>query len=236
MINFIVVDDFKEMTKKVELIINKIMMNNKVDYKIHIFEDYNKDFKNIMNEPLTNKIYLLDIETKSASGIDVARVIRKTDLDSVIIFITAHEELSSIIVKEQLMVLTFICKFDNFEYKVRSSIMKALAYIGKKMAIKFSDNNVLYIIPINDILYIIHDNVERKCLIKTSGSIYKIGKTLAELFDLAGGTLTYSHRSCLVNENRIVKFNKKEKVIIFDNGDSINIVSDSYKKGVCQKC
>ena len=92
MINFIVVDDFKEMTKKVELIINKIMMNNKVDYKIHIFEDYNKDFKNIMNEPLTNKIYLLDIETKSASGIDVARVIRKTDLDSVIIFITAHEE------------------------------------------------------------------------------------------------------------------------------------------------
>lgn len=41
MINFIVVDDFKEITKKVENIINKIMMNNKIEYKVHIFDDYN---------------------------------------------------------------------------------------------------------------------------------------------------------------------------------------------------
>ena len=36
---------------------------------------------------MVNRIYLLDIETKSASGIDMARIIRKNDLDSIIIFI-----------------------------------------------------------------------------------------------------------------------------------------------------
>ena len=45
MINFIVVDDFKEITKKVEKIINRIMMNNKLEYKIHVFDDYNSEFK-----------------------------------------------------------------------------------------------------------------------------------------------------------------------------------------------
>lgn len=236
MINFIVVDDFKEITKKVEIIINKIMMNNKFEYKIHTFNDYDSDFKKVMNKPMVNKVYLLDIETKLASGIDIARLIRKNDLDSVIIFITAHEELGSLIIKEQLMVLTFICKFDDFENNVKDAIMRSLSYIGKKKVIKFSDFNAVYIIPIKDILYITHDNVERRCLIKTANKVYKVAKTLSELFELSCGSLVYSHRACLVNEDRIVKVDKKNKSILFDNGDVINLVSDNYKKEAEQKC
>ena len=236
MINFIVVDDFKEITKKVEGVINKIMMNNKIEYKIHTFDDYNSEFKQLVNDHLTNKIYFLDIETRSASGIDIARLIRKNDLESIVIFITAHEELSSIIIKEQLMVLTFICKFDNFESKVKDAIMKSLAYIGKKRVLKFVDSNAIYIIPINDILYITHDNVERKCLIKTANHIYKISKSLAELSKMANGALIYSHRACLVNEDRIVKIDKKDKTILFDNGDIVNLISENYKKEVSQRC
>ena len=236
MINFIVVDDFKEITKKVENIINKIMMNNKLEYKTHIFSDYNSEFKRLVDEHLPNRIYFLDIETQSASGIDIARLIRKNDLDSVIIFITAHEELSSIIIKEQLMALTFICKFDNFETKVKEAIMKSLSYIGKKRVIKIIDNNAIYIIPIKDILYITHDNIERKCLIKTINSVYKVGKTLADLNEMAGGSLVYSHRACLINEDRVVKIDKKNKSILFDNGDTSYLVSDNYKKVVSQKC
>ncbi len=236
MINFIVVDDVKEITNKVENVISKVMMGNKLEYKIHIFNDYNDKFTDLVNSHLTNKIYFLDIETRSASGIDIARQIRKNDLDSVIIFITAHEELGSIIIRQQLMVLTFICKFDDFEVNIKDAIIKSLSYIGKKKVIKFNDNNALYIIPIRDILYITHDNVERKCLIKTSDRIYKVGKTLAELYEMADGSLVYSHRACLVNENRIVKVDKKNKSILFDNGDCINLVSDNYKKEVSQKC
>ena len=236
MINFIVVDDFKEITKKVENIINKIMMNNKIEYKVHIFDDYNSEFKKIVNEPLTNKIYFLDIETNSASGIDIARLIRKNDLESIIIFITAHEELSSIIIKEQLMVLTFICKFDNFEPKVKDAIMKSLSYIGKKRVLKFVDSNAIYIIPIKDILYITHDNVERRCLIKTANHVYKISKSLAEISEMSNGSLVYSHRACLVDEDRIIKIDKKDKTILFDTGDIVNLISENYKKEVSQKC
>ena len=236
MINFIVVDDFKEITKKVENIINKIMMNNKLEYKIHTFNDYDSKFRKFIQEPMVNRIYLLDIETKSASGIDMARIIRKNDLDSIIVFITAHEELASNIVRDQLMVLTFICKFDDFENRVKEAVMNSLAYIGKKNAIRFVDSNAVYIIPIRDILYVTHDSVERKCIIKTDTVAYKIGKSLTEIKEMSMGTLAQSHRACLVNEDRIIKIDKKNKLIKFDNGDTIDLVSDNYKKEVGQRC
>ena len=236
MVNFVIVDDFKEITSNIEKIISKIMINNKLEYKTYIFDDYDSKFKKFMSEPMVNRIYLLDIETKSASGIDIARMIRKNDLDSIIIFITAHEELASNIVRDQLMVLTFICKFDDFEKRVKDAVVKSLAYIGKKNAIKFVDNNAIYIIPTKDILYVTHDNVERKCLIKTDNRTYKIGKSLTEIKELSMGTLAQSHRACLVNEDRIVKIDKKRKRILFDNGEIVDLVSENYKKEVGQLC
>ena len=236
MINFVIVDDFKEVTDNIKNIISKIMINNNLEYKTHIFNDYDNEFKKFMNEPMTNRIYLLDIETKSDSGIDIARMIRKNDLDSIIIFITAHDELASNIVRDQLMVLTFICKFDDFNKRVKEAIIKSLDYLGKKLAIRFVDNNAIYIIPVKDILYVTHDNVERKCLIKTDSRIYKVGKSLTEIKELSMGALAQSHRACLVNEDRIIKVDKKKKHIMFDNGEIVDLVSENYKREVGQLC
>ena len=180
MINFIVVDDNVEIAKKCEGIINKVMMKNTHEYKTRVFNDYDYKFNKVMNNKLPNKVYILDIETKSASGIDIARKIRTNDIESVIIFITAHEELGGVIIKESLMVLTFICKFDNFDSKLRDAIKKSLAVVGVRSVIRFNDGNSLYTIPTRDILYITRDSVERKCIIKTDYASYKVSKTLTE--------------------------------------------------------
>lgn len=230
MINFVVVDDVVEMTKAVENIISKVMMNSNLEYKIHIFHDYDSKFMKFIENPLPNKVYFLDIETKSASGIDIARKIRKNDTQSVISFITAHEHMGGVIIKESLMVLTFICKFDDFEIKVKEAVEKSLDVLGTKRIIRFKDYNSLYIIPIDDILYIVRDTIERKCIIKTDYTTYKIGKTLTELKELSHGLLTQTHRACLVNEKRVHKFDKKNKMIVFDNGEKIDLLSDSHKK------
>ena len=50
------------------------------------------------------------------------------------------------------------------------------------------------------------------------------------------GTLAQSHRACLVNEDRIVKIDKKRKQILFDNGEIVDLVSENYKKEVGQLC
>ena len=118
----------------------------------------------------------------------------------------------------------------------KEAIIKSLDYLGKKLAIRFVDNNAIYIIPVKDILYVTHDNVERKCLIKTDNRTYKVGKSLTEIKELSMGALAQSHRACLVNEDRIIKVDKKKKHIMFDNGEIVDLVSENYKREVGQLC
>ena len=230
MINFIVVDDVNHILVMVEKNINKVMINENFDYQIHSFNDYDRDFSKIMNKNIPNKVYILDIETKSASGIDVARKIRSKDVDSVIIFITAHNDLGSLILKEQLMFLAFICKFSDFENNLQEAVIKSLELLNQKTVIRFKDCNTIYMIPIKDIIYIERDTQERKCFIKTEYMTYKVSKTLSELKELAPKHLKQSHRACLVNMNRVRKINKIDNEIEFDTGENSYLLSDNYKR------
>ena len=54
MINFIICDDDLKFRKKVETAVDKYMMKNHTEYKIYLFDDYDKSFLNIVN-----KSYLL---------------------------------------------------------------------------------------------------------------------------------------------------------------------------------
>ena len=101
------------------------------------------------------------------SGINIARKIREKDIESIIIFLTSHYELGSVLLEDEIMFLTFISKFNNMEDRIVSALNKSLKLLGKKQAIRFEDHGVLYTIPIDDILYITHDSVSRKSIIKT---------------------------------------------------------------------
>lgn len=166
MVNFIVCDDHKTIRNSVEKIIDQVMMKNTNAYKKHIFDDYNEDFDKIRKSKLASKIYILDIETKTSSGTLVAEKIREDDIDSIIIFLTSHDELAYEIIKTQLMCLTFISKKDDYKNLLTSAVSKAVTMIGKKQAIRFKTQGVLYTIPLSDILYITRDSVEKKMLNK----------------------------------------------------------------------
>ena len=232
MINFIVVDDNKKFLDIMSDIITKTMMSNKFVYKTHKFVEYDSDFYDIMNSSLSNKIYILDIETREVSGIDVARKIRKHDIDSIIIFATVHNEAGLVLLKDDLMFLNFICKFDDFENKLSNSINKALEFIHHKVNIKFEDRGTIYTIPLSDILYVTKESNDRKCIIKTANSEFKVSLTLKEVVELCDNKLLQTHRSCFVNMDRVRVIDKHDNIIVFDNGLSIDMLSSTYKKGI----
>lgn len=232
MINFIVVDDNKKFLDIMSDIITNTMMSNKFVYKTHKFVEYDSSFYDIMNSNLSNKIYILDIETREASGIDVARKIRKHDIDSIIIFATVHNEAGLVLLKDDLMFLNFICKFDDFENKLSNSINKALEFIHHKVNIKFEDRGTIYTIPLSDILYVTKESNDRKCIIKTANSEFKVSLTLKEVVELCDNKLIQTHRSCFVNMDRVRVIDKHDNIIVFDNGLSIDMLSSTYKKGI----
>lgn len=230
MVNVIICDDNDKDRANVLEIVDNFMKKNKIDYKTHCYNDYNKKFYDMMDSKVPFKIYLLDIETPSASGIDIARKIRTKDVDSVICFLTVHEELGNAILKNDLMFLSFINKFDNMKTRLNNSLKKALELLKHKRVIKFTDRNIVYTINIDDILYLTKESYERKTVIKTDYAEFKVSKTLAELVGMLDNRFVQTHRSCFINEDRKVSIDRTNRIILFDNGETTDLLSDKYKK------
>ena len=230
MINIIICDDIKRDLEKVYKNVNNFFKTNGIECKIHLFNDYDSKFMKIVKEKLPFKIYILDIETPSRSGIDVARDIRKKDIDSVIIFLTGHEELGNLILKNDLMFLSFINKFDNLKNRLNNSLKKALIMLKQKQTIKVVDNNNTYIINLDDILYLTKESFERKTIIVLDYAQYKVNVPLSKITKMLDSRFIKTHRSCIINTNRLSRIDKKNRIIYFDNNTTTDLLSDRYKK------
>ena len=230
MINFIICDDVKQYRDMVEHIIASYMMKNKLEYRTHIFNDYNSEFIKIVESKLSFKVYILDIETPTKSGIDIARIIRNKDVDSVLIFLTGHQELGHVVMKNDFLFLSYINKFDDCERRLTKSLDKALQMFKIRSVVRFKDNGVVYSIPQDDILYITRDSVERKCIIVTDYSEFHVGKNLAELEEEVNDNFVKTHRACLMNTKRILSFSKSQKEVVFDNGMTSDLISTRFDK------
>ena len=229
MINFIVCDDKKEFIDEIMNVIDMVMMKNNEAYDIHIYREYNERFINVIDKNLSWKIYILDIEVKDKSGIDIARKIREKDIESMIIFITAYyEKYIQDILKSKFMFLDFINKQNDYKKELEATIEYALKNIKKKNIIRFKSGGIIYTLETNDILYIWRDK-DRKCTIKTTSNEFTVSKTLLELYEMLDDKFTYSHRACIVNTNRIKIYNKKDHIIIFDTEETTDLVSNRFK-------
>ena len=231
MINFIVYDDEKKFRDNITTAINKVMMKNDVDYEIKEFEKYNQTFENIIEDDISSKIYLLDIEVEgSLSGIDIARKIRQKDWNSIIIMVTSHNELSYEALKAQIMLLDFISKFDNCKTNLEEVINLAVKKVDNKKVIVLAMNNTTYRIYLDDVNYIIKDTVDRKCIIHTTYNSVSVNKSLNEVMGMLDQRFFMSHRGCIVNLEKISSVNWTNSIIYFENGDSIDMLSRDKKK------
>ena len=230
MYNVIICDDNVKDRKNVEAVVNSFFENQNIHCRVHLYSDYDKEFNKVIKSSLSHKIYLLDIETPTRSGIDVAREIRMSDVESIIIFLTAHDELGNVVLKDDLMFLSFINKFDNFETRLNNCLKKALQIYKHKKAIKICEKNITYTINLDDILYITKDSFERKTIIVTTYGEIKTSKSLNSLMKLLDDRFIQTHRACYINGNKVSNIDKTNKLINFSNGSTTDLLSDRFKK------
>lgn len=234
MINVIICDDNKRDLKKICNIVDMYMEKNNNNYSKHIFYDYDEEFMSILNKKLSFKIYILDIETPSRSGIDIAREIRIKDSDSSIIFLTGHNDLGLDLLKEDIPFTAFINKYVNSEKRLINCLTKSLSLMHKRRMLKIQEGGIIYTIDMNDILYITKDSIERKTIIITDYSEFKLSKTLSAIKEMLGYSFVQSHRSCIINRDRVCKIDFNSKIIAFDNNLTIDLLSNKYRKGVVE--
>lgn len=227
--NIVICEDDSGCRKAVIKIVSDYMDEIHEDYKIFEFDDFNAKFNKILSNKC-KKIYILDIETPSASGIDVARQIRKNDTESVIIFVTGHDEYGKLVLKRNIMCLSFINKFEDLKHDLRNALKDACHYLKTNKIIRITDSNVTYNIRLNNVIYITKDSVERKTIVKLDNAEYRLSLSLKSVIELFGDKFVQTHRSCYVNESRIDKIDHKNKIITFDNGIVIDLLSNTYGK------
>jgi len=157
-------------------------------------------------------------------------------MESIIIFMTVHDELGPTVLKKELWFLSFINKFDDSDYRLRKSILKALQILNIQNRLCFEERSVIYNISLNDILYITRDSIDRKTVIKTEKNEYRTYKTLMELRKMLDDRFVQTHRACLVNKQRVTSINRNDRTIMFDNGLKIDLLSEKYKKGLKIEC
>ena len=230
MLNIIICDDVKRDLDKVKNSTKKIMNSLKMKYNEILFSDYDDSFIDIIVKKIPFKIYILDIETPSRSGIDVARIIRRKDYTSPIIFLTGHNDLGMELLTEDIPFTSFINKFVNYENRLKKSIINSINMLHKRKILRVNDGNTLYTINLDDILYLTKESVSRKTIIVTDYTEFQLSKSLQSIKELLDDNFVQTHRACVVNKNRVCKIDFKNKIICFDNNLEIDLLSNKYKK------
>ena len=232
MIKFIVYDDKKENIEQTTKIINNSMMESEYDYRIEKFQNYNQHLENIISKDNSTKIYILDIEVPEMDGISLASKIREHDWNSIIIFLTIHDEYVLNALMERLMMLDYICKKNNYKSQLNKTIKKAIEVLDKnKKIISYKFNSITYRIAINQILCITKVPLSKKCNIHTiNNEKYEIGGSIDKIINMLGKEFKQSHKSCIVNIENVKLVDSCNNIIIFKNGKSIDLLSTRMKK------
>ncbi|MCI6266979.1 MAG: LytTR family DNA-binding domain-containing protein [Erysipelotrichaceae bacterium] len=231
MLRFIICEDNKDFLGRLSNIINKVMMPYNFEYKISKFTEYNKEVEEIINRKYEQKVYVLDIELGDISGLEIASEIREHDLESIIIFVTSHNECKNDIFYSRLLAIDYIPKDRLWADRFENTIEYTVKAINKRRVLSFEFNYNSYRVPFDDILYIEKVQDNQKCIINTeNGNQFEIITTISELAKKLGPSFFQSHKSCIVNIEKIKKINYADNTITFINNECVYLLSNRKKK------
>ena len=233
MLRFIVFEDNKDYLEKISIIINKVMMPYNFEYKINKYRKYDKEVEEIIVHKKDQKIYILDIELPDVSGLEIASNIREVDLESIIIFVTAHPECQNDIFYSRLLAIDYINKNKFWQDRLEKTVKYAVKNINNRKVLSFDYNYNSYRLPINNILYVEKITDNQKCIIyMEDGNNYEIISSISKLKDKLGPSFYQTHKSCLVNIEKIKKINYAEGTITFLDNQTLYLLSTRNKKGL----
>jgi len=229
MIKFILYEDNKNIMKKNHSIINKFMMRYNEDYRIYEFNKSNVELEKIIAEKEHIKIYLLDIEVESISGLDIARKIRGNDWNSNIIILTAHYELAFEAFKNRLLLLDFISKFNDYEKELLETLKIALNAANKKNVLTFFSERIRYQAKYENIIYITKEKGNRKTNIATTYAEFSTIKSLKEIEGMLDNRFIRINRNKIINKDYIEYYEKREKTLYLKDSKEIKFISNGKK-------
>ena len=129
------------------------------------------------------------------------------------------------------MYIDYIPKDKIWASRFKSTIEYTVKTINRNKVLIFNFNYNCYRIPYDDILYIEKIQDDQKCVITTeNGNQFEIPASITKLSQDLGPSFFQSHKSCIVNIEKIKKVNYSDNTITFINNESVYLLSNRNKK------
>ena len=228
MIDFIIMTNNKKEYGVIKDNIEKVCMNYDYSYMIHHNRHLSNDFK----------IYIAYINNMNDSTLKELIKIREKENDwtSIIIIVTESSDLITKLYGKGLFLLDIIEKNQYYENRIKKAINIGIRnYDDKPKCMKFSYKNIMYNIPLKNILYIQKVPEEKKCYIYTETNQYEISGCLSKIESKIDSRFIKCSRSCIINTEKVIKYNKKENLITLNNNIIIDDISRDKKNHIIQR-
>lgn len=223
---FILEDDFIQQNR-IEASIEEVLEERKWTYNyLEVFSNPDKLLASI-HERGDHQIFFLDIEIKNATkrGLEVASEIRTMDPNAVIVFVTTHSEFAPISFKYKVAALDFIDKAVS-DQQFKDQIADCIQCTKNMMSAKepeemfrFETPQTRLKLPHKDILYFATATTPHKVCLWTLTERLEFYGNLSEIKAVAP-KLFLCHRSFLVNLENVVRIDKGDQMLYFENGDA----------------
>ncbi len=226
MVNVVICDDDKELTKEYQNYVSE--MKDKIS-QLTVYNSAQKLYDDLNFFGKSFDIFLLDIEIGNNSGIDLAKKIRENDKNAIIIFLTSYPQYA--LDTFQVVTFDFLVKPVTKE-KIQTVLNKAIEYISlSKQNFSFSFKKDRYSIPFNKICYI--QKRGRKAYIYTDKKTYECNLNLKKIWEkLEEKSFVSIGNSCIVNISKIEEIQSEH--VILENDKKL-VVSREYRTALKKK-
>ena len=244
MFNIVICEDNENQRKQVEKIINEELINLEIDSKIELSSN---SPETVINYIKTNKtksfLYFLDVALGTEmNGIELANAIRKYDSKGYIVFITSHSELSLLTFQYKVQALDYIIKSDtnSLRGKISDCITAANndfenVSSAEKESLTINFGNRITKFALDEILFFETTEIDHKLRIHTNEGHFEFYGTLKEIEAQVSEDFFKTHRSYLVNTNKVKSIDKENHIVNMINNETCYI-SARYLKGLIKRC
>lgn len=203
-------------------------------FEILIYNEGEKLYKDILNSKIYVDLIILDICLKMTDGVDIGKILRLSDSDINIIYISSKSEYAMQLF--DIQPINFLIKPVNKDKLLKNVDVAINLLKTKNNFLEFKSNQQYVKIPYKNILYL--ESYSKKVHIYCINNEYQYTGKLVELFEkLPKDIFIRIHNSFIVNWLHVstVNFDK----LIIDNGKQLmisrgykNIVKDFYMESM----
>ena len=241
MLSIFVLEDELLQQSRIENVIQELIAQKSLQCKPPKIFGKPHQLVEAITERGSHQLFFLDIEIKGEEkkGMEIAREIREKDPSASIVFVTTHSEFMPVTYRYRVSALDFIDKGLNdqdYQEAISSVLIHAAENVNKTIgedSFSFKSEHSQIQVPFSDILYFETSSTVHKVVLTTKkghmefyGKVSDIAKT--------DKRLCQSHRAYVVNPENVVRIDKANHIVYFENNESC-FVSRLKLKGLVEK-